>query len=502
VGPTTTFTQYNSDPNKWESKSSITVKYEAKDNEIGVIDHYEYTHDDVKTVAEPRTEQTTTGEKTFAEAAVDKDGKYAKYVFVRAVDSLGNKGAWTTVSAWLNMDTVAPKPPTINVTGDDYKKIVGLTFEDNVSPKSSGFGKYTYKLNGTDGTISVQNGTFDIINVSNNNVVQAWSWDKAGNQSTVAEKSGIVVKARPSTQACTEGEIRDSWGEEPIVKASTTCGSINLESYKRTHTYKICIKENGEIKWGQEYTHYITPTVTKTATSYKFTWTEVLNPSVKLTGVNDPTRTIVGQSRPCAECTEGEIRDSWGREPVVATTKACSAINAADYKRTHTYKICIKENGAVKWGQEYTHYITPTVAKPSATSYRFTWTETLNPSVKLPSPNQPTRTISGSTRTCAECVEGSIQDSWGTPKTYPPATACSSITPSGNTLSHTYRICIRDGAVVKWGSYYTHYITPSVSYSSNTYSLKWTEVLNPSVKLTGANDPTRTRTAGGQCQAY
>jgi hypothetical protein len=239
VGPATTFAASTStDPNKWFSSATLTIQYSATDTGAGVIDHYEYTHDDIKTVADPRISgQMSANEtsKAFAENVVNKDGQYAKYVFVRAVDSLGNAGNWTINPAYLNMDTVAPNAPTINATAQVGNKVtVGFGFADGTSPKPSGFQKYSYKLD-TNGEqpITTQNGTFDITNTTSTaatHSVTAWAFDNAGNKSAPATKTGISVLPLLKVN-CPKSSIEQNEKIVCSLDSSTSQVGVKLECY-------------------------------------------------------------------------------------------------------------------------------------------------------------------------------------------------------------------------------------------------------------------------------
>ena len=144
TGPTIKFKNAIEDPNKWINTPSYKLTYTAVDTLSGVA-KFEYTHDDVKakTAEEIKIEGSTVEtELTFYESNLNR------YVYVRAVDKLGNIGPWTQKPSYLNMDTVPPLAPTIKVIGNKTPKVdINLIFKDGASPKMSGFGKFEYKLN-------------------------------------------------------------------------------------------------------------------------------------------------------------------------------------------------------------------------------------------------------------------------------------------------------------------------------------------------------------------
>lgn len=226
TGPTTNFTNWIQDPNSWKSVPKYTVEYSATDTGAGVL-RFEYTHDDVKSKADPEIAGTTvTGEKEFLET-LNK-----QYVYVRAVDVMGNAGAWTTNPSYLNMDTVAPNAPVINVKNNNTgKATVGFAFTDGVSTKPSKFGKYTYKLNDTaEQTILLENGTFDILE-PNTHKVEAWAFDKAGNKSAASTiKSGIVVIPTLKVN-CPETSIKAGRKITCGLDSSTSISGVKLECY-------------------------------------------------------------------------------------------------------------------------------------------------------------------------------------------------------------------------------------------------------------------------------
>lgn len=190
TGPTTTFTSWIENPDTWTNETNVKVKYTSVDNFSG-IQKYEYTHDDVK--AKKLSEVIIAGttnqiEITFQESNLNK------YVYVRAVDNLGNAGPWTQKPSYLNMDSRPPKAPVISLLNNNTSKVtVGFIFEDSISPKISGFGKFEYKINnGLINEILKEKETFDLTTEGTYRI-DAWSYDKAGNKSLPTHKDNIKV---------------------------------------------------------------------------------------------------------------------------------------------------------------------------------------------------------------------------------------------------------------------------------------------------------------------
>ena len=208
-GPTTTYSTWIEDPNTWVSQDKVSVKYQSNDMiAIGPtikgltdgtgVKEYQYTHDDVKAKAatDIKIEGTTQAvEMIFNESNINK------YVYVRAVDNIGNIGPWTQKPSYLNMDTVAPMPPTLsfldNSNNTPSVRIL-FKFTDNASPKMSGFGKYEYFLNNNPGVIKTTETEPLVLASAGSYSMRAWSYDKAGNKSgNYGELTGIVV-AQPT----------------------------------------------------------------------------------------------------------------------------------------------------------------------------------------------------------------------------------------------------------------------------------------------------------------
>ena len=223
TGPRITFEKWMQDPNEWVSKPNVIIEYSATDL-TGVV-AFEYTHNDVKAaksdadivihnapqITEPQCSTVNSpvinndgvvmmtncinmvsSQMTFLESNINK------YVYVRAVDKLGNKGPWTEKPSYLNMDTVAPMAPGLSIvagTNNTNNVKIQFTFTDNTSPKISGFGKYEYSLNG--GGVQTKTTETDPLSLTTigNYTISASSYDKAGNKSaSPSTLGGIVVK--------------------------------------------------------------------------------------------------------------------------------------------------------------------------------------------------------------------------------------------------------------------------------------------------------------------
>lgn len=199
TGPKTTYETWIEDPNKWVSSPSVTVKYNSVDSGNGIIEKYEYTHDDVKAKAinEIKIEGSTQNvEMIFSESNINK------YVYVRAIDKLGNIGPWTDKPSYLNMDTVAPAAPGLAIvagTNNTTNVKVQLSFTDSPSPKMSGFGKYEWYVNNAPGVTETNESAQVSLTSPGSYTLRAWSYDKAGNKSaSFGELTGIVVTSPPA----------------------------------------------------------------------------------------------------------------------------------------------------------------------------------------------------------------------------------------------------------------------------------------------------------------
>lgn len=207
-GPTTNFTAWIEDANKWVSQNQVTIKYESLDMvAIGPtikgliagsgVKEYQYTHDDVKAkeAKDIKIEGITNNiQMIFPESNLNK------YVYVRAVDNLGNIGPWTAKPSWLNMDTVPPAPTTLsfleNSNNTSNVKIL-FKFTDNSSPKMSGFGKYEYTLNAGAAIVKTTESEPLILTTPGTYSLSAWSFDKAGNKSASPGTLGGIKVTNP-----------------------------------------------------------------------------------------------------------------------------------------------------------------------------------------------------------------------------------------------------------------------------------------------------------------
>lgn len=191
TGPTTTFKNWIEDPNKWVSEPSVKVTYTSQDGTGSGVVSYEYTHDDVKAkdAKDIKIEGTTNEvEMTFLE------GNINKFVYVRAVDELGNPGTWTQKPSYLNMDTVAPLPPELRVESNNTSNVkIYFTFKDGVSTKPSGFGKYEYSLDNGTTVIKTTEKEPEIFKTAGTYTLEAWSFDKAGNKSASSKTTNFKV---------------------------------------------------------------------------------------------------------------------------------------------------------------------------------------------------------------------------------------------------------------------------------------------------------------------
>ena len=149
-------------------------------------------------------------------------------MYVRAVDKAGNVGEWTPNPAYINIDTVKPQTPTLEVKDNNSLKVLlNVTAYDNTSVRPSQVGMFVYTLDdGSDiaytkldvtptcdtveGNIECTktptmkiSASIPIINESDSDKtykVKIWAVDKAGNKSdgyveeTITIKKSIPVK--------------------------------------------------------------------------------------------------------------------------------------------------------------------------------------------------------------------------------------------------------------------------------------------------------------------
>ena len=234
TGPTVKFTHdWADEENSWHNTPILIVEYTASDSESG-LDHYEYTYDDVMGKKGPKVESPVTINTTIGSVEVTENTETARkslFMYVRAVDKAGNVGEWTTNPAYINIDTVKPQTPTLEVKDNNSLKVLlNVSAYDNVSVRTSQVSMFIYTLN--DGqdiayndnineTLSCTVATGDqkkncsntptskvtasipIINETDSDQtykVKVWAVDKAGNKSdgyveeTITVKKSIPVK--------------------------------------------------------------------------------------------------------------------------------------------------------------------------------------------------------------------------------------------------------------------------------------------------------------------
>lgn len=204
-GPKVVFTHtWKDGKDDWHNDATLTLTYNATDVGSG-LDHFEYTYDDVKA---KKADQITTHTDATGKLTVNENTEASRpslFVYVRAVDKVGNVGEWTVKPAYANIDTVKPNTPTVTISGNNTTSVkLVAKFTDGKSVRPSGFGKFIYTLNGgsevstTSTTITMPGHSEDVIK---NYDVRIWAVDKAGNRSngywngTVSEKPNIPVKS-------------------------------------------------------------------------------------------------------------------------------------------------------------------------------------------------------------------------------------------------------------------------------------------------------------------
>ena len=197
TGPSVQFTHdWVDDENSWYNTPSLTLTYSAADSESG-LSHFEYTYDDVKAkkAEDIVTYNEATGSLTVNENTEPTRSKL--FVYVRAVDKAGNKGAWTTQPAYANMDTVKPNAPGLTVVGNNTSVVkIETAFTDGQSVRPSGFGKLIYTID--DGQELEEYSTVITMpeNSTENSVtrnVKVWAVDKAGNKSDVYSSESVTI---------------------------------------------------------------------------------------------------------------------------------------------------------------------------------------------------------------------------------------------------------------------------------------------------------------------
>lgn len=228
TGPTVKFVHnWTDEENSWHNTPTLTVEYTASDSESG-IDHYEYTYDDVMGVKGEKVTSPVTITDHLGKVEVNENTETARkslFMFVRAVDKAGNVGEWTTNPAYINIDTVKPQTPTLEVKDNNtIKVLLNVTGYDNKSVRTSQIGMFVYTLNDGDdiaytkvniavacadlasgvdktGCSDTQtdkvSASIPIINETDNDItytVKIWAVDKAGNKSDGYAESTITVK--------------------------------------------------------------------------------------------------------------------------------------------------------------------------------------------------------------------------------------------------------------------------------------------------------------------
>ena len=270
TGPKVEFTHtWKDDKDDWHNTETLTVTYKATDNASG-LDHFEYTYDDVKG---KKAEEIVTYNEATGKLVVRENTEPTRpslFVFVRAVDKVGNKGEWTLKPAYANIDTVKPNAPTTTVTGNNTAVVtINATAIDNTSIRPSGIGRFVYTLNNGEemsqsaikGTEALS-GNAAIVMPSNNTTatvnydVRVWSVDKAGNRSD--GYSNNTVSVAKATTPVTGVQIKNDKGN---VANGAACSSSAVNPQT---TFKLTaepIPSNADIKtvtWSSSNTNVVT----------------------------------------------------------------------------------------------------------------------------------------------------------------------------------------------------------------------------------------------------
>ena len=225
TGPTVKFTHnWADEENSWHNTPTLLVEYKATDSESG-LDYYEYTYDDVMGKKGAKVTSPVTITEHLGKVEVNEYTETARkslFMYVRAVDKAGNVGEWTPNPAYINIDTVKPQTPTLEVKDNNSLKVLlNVTAYDNTSVRPSQVGMFVYTLDdGSDiaytkldvtptcdtvkGNIECtktptmkMSASIPIINESDSDKtykVKIWAVDKAGNKSDGYAENTITVK--------------------------------------------------------------------------------------------------------------------------------------------------------------------------------------------------------------------------------------------------------------------------------------------------------------------
>ena len=228
TGPTVKFIHnWADEENSWHNTPTLLVEYKATDSESG-LDYYEYTYDDVMGKKGAKVTSPVTITEHLGKVEVNEYTETARkslFMYVRAVDKAGNVGEWTPNPAYINIDTVKPQTPTLEVKDNNSLKVLlNVTAYDNTSVRPSQVGMFVYTLDdGSDiaytkieTTIACANiandadktgcsdtqtdkvfASIPIINESDSDKtykVKIWAVDKAGNKSDGYAENTITVK--------------------------------------------------------------------------------------------------------------------------------------------------------------------------------------------------------------------------------------------------------------------------------------------------------------------
>ena len=225
TGPTVKFVHnWSDEENSWHNTPTLLVEYKATDSESG-LDYYEYTYDDVMGKKGAKVTSPVTITEHLGKVEVNEYTETARkslFMYVRAVDKAGNVGKWTPNPAYINIDTVKPQTPTLEVKDNNSLKVLlNVTAYDNTSVRPSQIGMFVYTLDdGSDiaytkldvtptcdtvkGNIECtktptmkMSASIPIINEADSDKtykVKIWAVDKAGNKSDGYAENTITVK--------------------------------------------------------------------------------------------------------------------------------------------------------------------------------------------------------------------------------------------------------------------------------------------------------------------
>ncbi|MDO4377407.1 MAG: DUF5011 domain-containing protein, partial [bacterium] len=263
TGPTVKFVHdWSDEENSWHNTPELLVQFTATDSESG-LDHYEYTYDDVMGKKGKKIESPLTVTTTIDEVVVTENTEPARknlFMYVRAVDKAGNVGEWTPNPAYINIDTVKPKAPTMTIKDNNTKKVLlNVKAIDNDSVRPSGVDMFLYSLDdGVEYTYTqveyskddYANAGIPITNTTDSDKtykVKVWSVDRAGNKSDGYAEDTITVKKSIPVK-----EVQIKNGDTNVVDGGSCVVKTTFvgDKFKLTAVPIPDNAEEKEVSWG------------------------------------------------------------------------------------------------------------------------------------------------------------------------------------------------------------------------------------------------------------